>query len=84
MALSLQSVILQPARHVETETPRKVIRLGTFKSSFSPVVLGNSYSVLTNKGEQKTTELPSREERDGKAEGRGGGLAPRPPRLASP
>jgi len=81
VALSWQPVILQPARHVETETPRKVIRLGTFQSSFSPVVCRNSYSVLTSKGEQRTAELSLREERDGKAEGRGDALAPCPPHL---
>lgn len=46
------------ACHVETETPRKVIRLAIFKSSFSPVVLRTPCSVLTSKGEQKTAELP--------------------------
>lgn len=50
--------------HVETEIPQKVIRLGTFKSSFSPVVLRNSYSVLMSKGDRKTAELPFGERRE--------------------
>lgn len=72
----MRPVILQPAHHGEMETPRKVIRLGTFQSSFPPVVRRKSYSVLMSKGEQRTTELPLQEERDGKAQGRGDTLVP--------
>ena len=63
------------ARHVETETPQKVIRLGTFKSSFSPVE-------LASKGEQGTRELPLREEErweDRKGRGDLGGPPPASP-----